>query len=585
MQIEGRRIGPGEPCFVIAEVGVNHNGDVGLARQLVDLAADCGADCVKFQTFRADEFVSDTGETYEYESQGQRVRESMLDMFRRLELPRAAHEELFAHARRRGLVPLSTPADVEAVDLLVGLGAGAIKIGSDDLVHAPLLRHVAATGLPVILSSGMAYEADVARAIAILRAAGAREIALLHCVSEYPAPVSSLNLRKIAAWRERFAIPVGFSDHSDGLTGALGAVALGACIVEKHVTLSRDLPGPDHRFSADPAALRALVRGIREMEQALGSSRLEPTPAERELAALCHRSIVAARDLAAGHRLAEPDLAYRRPADGLRPYQADQVLGRVLSRPLARGALVRPEALAGVSSVVDSVAGAPAAGARVDPVWEQKYSAGHAQRWPWDSVVSFVMRHAPRDRPRHEVAVLEVGCGTGANLAFAAREGFAVMGVDGSPSAIARARERFDREGFTGDLQAADFTRLPFADHSADLAIDRGSLCCVGAEAARQAVAEIARVLRPGGRFFLNPYASDHASAALGERSADGLVHDIRGGTARGAGAIRFWTRADVDEALAGRFRILSVQHLALDEEVVDSGRHAEWRVVAERLP
>ncbi|MCL4818318.1 MAG: N-acetylneuraminate synthase family protein [Vicinamibacteria bacterium] len=584
MQIEGRRIGADAPCFVIAEVGVNHNGDVELARRMIDMAAECGADCVKFQTFRADEFVNDTGETYEYESQGRRVRESMLDMFRRLELPRAAHEELFAHARRRGLVPLSTPADVEAVDLLVGLGAGAVKIGSDDLVHAPLLRHVARTGLPVILSSGMAAEADVARAISILRAAGARDVALLHCVSEYPAPAASLNLRKIAAYRERFAIPIGFSDHSDGITGALGAVALGACIVEKHVTLSRDLPGPDHRFSADPAALRALVAGIREMEQALGSPRLVPTPAEAELAALCHRSIVAARDLPAGHVLAEPDLAYRRPATGLKPYQADEVLGRALAAPLARGALVLPASLAAAAGAAGATA-PPAPAELVDPVWERKYSAGHAQRWPWDAVVTFVMRNAPRGRPRHEVAVLEVGCGTGANLAFAAREGFAVMGVDGSPSAIARARERFAREGFQGDLQVADFTALPFADGCADLAIDRGSLCCVGAEAARRAVGEIARVLRPGGRLFLNPYAADHASAMAGVRGADGLVRDIAAGTAVGAGAIRFWSRADVDDVLAGRFRLLSVQHLALDEETGDAGRHAEWRVVAERLP
>lgn len=342
--IEGRPVGEGHPCFLVAEVGVNHNGSVELAAQMVDAVAAAGADCVKFQTFRADEFVSRPDETYEYISQGVTVRESMLEMFRRLELDRGAHAALFARARSRGLVPLSTPADPEAVDLLHGLGVGAFKVGSDDLVHTPLLEYLAAKGKPVILSTGMAHEADVDRAVEVVRR-GTERIVLLHCVSEYPAPDASMNLRKLAALRQRYGLPVGLSDHSQGTVAAIGAVALGACIVEKHFTLDRGLPGPDHRFSADPVELAGLVLDVRRLEAALGSPRLEPTAAEVEMTALARRSIVAARDLPAGHRIGPEDLAYKRPGTGLMPFERDKVLGRRTRRVVPAGTPLDPTTL------------------------------------------------------------------------------------------------------------------------------------------------------------------------------------------------------------------------------------------------
>jgi N-acetylneuraminate synthase/N,N'-diacetyllegionaminate synthase len=343
--VEGRAIGEGRPCFVIAEVGVNHNGDPALAARLVEAAAQAGVDAVKFQTFRADDFVGEGAGTYEYESQGRTVREPMLDMFRRLELDRGAHAALFALARAKGLVPLSTPADADAVDLLDGLGVGAFKVGSDDLVHVALLEHVASKGKPVILSTGMATEADVDRAVAIVRGAGAPDVVLLHCVSEYPAPDESVNLRKLATLRERYRAPVGFSDHSLGIVAAVGAVALGACVVEKHFTLDHGLPGPDHRFSADPAEMAALVRDVRRVQRALGTAELVPTPAEREMAAIAHRSIVAARDLPRGHRLQAGDLAYKRPGTGLAPHERERVLGRSTREFVAAGTMLRLDML------------------------------------------------------------------------------------------------------------------------------------------------------------------------------------------------------------------------------------------------
>lgn len=340
VEIDGRRVGSDQPCLLIAEVGVNHNGDAATALAMIDAIADAGAECVKFQTFRAEEFVNSSSETYTYQSQGVEVTESMLTMFQRLELAHDEFRVLFDRARARGLIALSTPTDTDAVDLLVELGAPAFKIGSDDLVHTPLLEYVASKGKPVIISAGMARAEEVESAIATIRAAGNDDIVLLHCVSEYPTPPHHANLRKIPALAERFGVPTGFSDHTMGVTAALVAVALGACVIEKHVTLDRNLPGPDHHFSADPPELRELVERIREVEAGLGSAALVPTADEDDMALLSRRSIVAKADLAAGHVLRPGDLAYRRPGTGLVPAAADRIIGSRLRRALPAGSLI-----------------------------------------------------------------------------------------------------------------------------------------------------------------------------------------------------------------------------------------------------
>lgn len=221
-------------------------------------------------------------------------------------------------------------------------------------------------------------------------------------------------------------------------------------------------------------------------------------------------------------------------------------------------------------------------GQSFDPVWEGKYSEGHGCTYPWDVIVSFVFRHAPKDRPRKDVRILEVGCGTGSNLWFAAREGFQAAGVDGSASAISKARHRFDTDGLEADLRVADFTSLPFEDASFDLAIDRGALVCVGLEAGRRAVGEIRRVLRPGGKFFFNPYSDRHSSAAAGEDGPDGLKVNIKEGTLVDVGQICFYGRRQVLDVLQG-WRILSLQHMEYAEMLEPCWMvHGEWRVVAE---
>ena len=328
MDIDGRTIGNGAPCFVIAEVGVNHNGDLDTALAMVDAIADAKADCVKFQTFSADEFVNNPDETYEYISQGKVVRESQLAMFRRLELKRSEFSRLFGHARERGLIPLSTPTDRAAVDLLDDLGAGAFKIGSDDLVYTPFLEYVGSKGKPVIISVGMADADDIDRALEAIGKSGNQQVCILHCVSLYPTPDAQVNLRKIGALMDRYRCPIGFSDHSDGITAALGAVVLGACVIEKHFTLDRNMVGPDHRFSADPAELAELVAGVHRMEDMLGNGAIIPASGEMEMRPIARRSIVAARDLPEGHLISEQDLAYQRPGTGLMPYDTDKLVGR-----------------------------------------------------------------------------------------------------------------------------------------------------------------------------------------------------------------------------------------------------------------
>ena len=256
-------------------------------------------------------------------------------MFRRLELQREEFAKLFAHARERKLIPLSTGTDREAIDLLESLGCGAFKIGSDDLVYTPFLDYVARKGKPVILSTGMAEAADIDRAVATVSGAGNTQLVLLHCVSLYPTPDESVNLNKMNALRQTYGCPVGFSDHSFGVTAALGAVALGAAALEKHFTLDRNMPGPDHRFSSDPAELAVLVREVRRLENNLGDPSLKPAPGEAEMARLAHRSIVARIDLPKGHTLEEGDLAFRRPGTGLKAYEMPRLVGKKLRRAVA----------------------------------------------------------------------------------------------------------------------------------------------------------------------------------------------------------------------------------------------------------
>ncbi|HYB96488.1 MAG TPA: N-acetylneuraminate synthase [Vicinamibacterales bacterium] len=326
--IADRRIGDGHPTFVIAEAGVNHNGDLSRALLLVDEAAAAGADAVKFQTFSAERVAAATAPKAVYQQETTGSAGSQLDMLRGLELSRDAHCSLQDRCRERGVIFLSTPFDESSVDLLESLGVPAFKIPSGEITNAPLLEHIAAKGRPVIASTGMSTLEEVQAAIAVLRAAGARELALLHCVSEYPARPADVNLRAMETMRRATGLPVGYSDHTLGVEVALAAVALGAVIIEKHFTISRALPGPDHRASLEPHELHALIRGIRSVQSALGHGRKEPAPGEADVARVARRSLVAARDIHPGTTITRDMVAILRPAGGLSPMMLGQVIGR-----------------------------------------------------------------------------------------------------------------------------------------------------------------------------------------------------------------------------------------------------------------
>jgi len=327
--IAGRRIGPGEPCFLVAEAGVNHNGDLALANQLIEAAAAAGADAVKFQTFRGERLVSPAARKAAYQTAATGAQGSQLDMLRRLELPPEAFGDLKRRCDALGMVFLSTPFDEASADLLEALGIAAFKIPSGEVTNLSLLDHVGRKGRPVILSTGMSTLEEVRAAVDTLRAAGAQGVVVLHCVSSYPADPADANLRAMATLAAAFHAPVGYSDHTPGIEVALAAAALGACVIEKHVTLDRTLPGPDHRASLEPAGFAALVRGVRLVESALGDGRKRPMPSEADTAAAARRSLVAARDVPAGARLTDEALAVLRPGTGLSPALRARVVGRV----------------------------------------------------------------------------------------------------------------------------------------------------------------------------------------------------------------------------------------------------------------
>lgn len=343
VRIADREVGPGKPVFIIAEAGVNHNGDLALAERLVHAAADVGADAVKFQTFRADALATAGAPRAKYQESAVGAG-SQRDMLQALELSHDAHTKLQRLARNRGILFLSTPFDEASADFLDSLDVPAFKVGSGDLTNHPLLRHIAKKGRPMILSTGMATMAEAADAAQVVREAGA-PLVVLHCTSAYPADLGSLNLRVLPALQERVGAPVGYSDHSTETWTGAAAVALGATLLEKHLTLDRSLPGPDHRASLEPPAFEAYVKAARGVQDALGVATKEPTLAEQEVARVARKSIVAARDLPAGARLRLEDLCIKRPGTGLSPARLQSVVGRTLARAVRADQVLAPEDL------------------------------------------------------------------------------------------------------------------------------------------------------------------------------------------------------------------------------------------------
>jgi N,N'-diacetyllegionaminate synthase len=346
VEIGKRRIGEGERCYVIAEAGVNHNGNVELARKLVMAAASAGADAVKFQTFRTEALASSRAAKVAYQKETTRVDESQQAMLKRLELPDSAFAELMAIAGNLGIEFLSTPFDPESVCHLLDLGVPAIKVSSGDLTNEPLLRQIAESGKPILLSTGMAYLGEVEKALETIEQAGSSAVILLHCVSSYPTDPEAVNLRAMDTMNRAFCVPVGFSDHTLGVEVAVAAVARGAQVLEKHLTLDCSLPGPDHRASLDPGTFAAMVRAVRNVEAALGHGRKLPHTTEAEARDLVRKSVVAVRPIAAGAVISEGDVGLRRPGTGLPPHDYGFVVGRRARHEIAADTPITLEDLA-----------------------------------------------------------------------------------------------------------------------------------------------------------------------------------------------------------------------------------------------
>jgi N,N'-diacetyllegionaminate synthase len=328
--------------LIIAEAGVNHNGDMRLAKELIDRAADAGADLVKFQTFKAARLVTGTAKKADYQTRTTGDRESQYEMLSRLELTEEMHRELIAHCAARGIGFFSTAFDLESVDLLISLGQERFKIPSGEITNLPYLRQIGRAGKEVLLSTGMAALGEVEQAITALEAAGTprTRMTVLHCTTEYPAPMNEVNLRAMQTLHAAFDVAVGYSDHTAGFEVAIAAVAMGASVIEKHFTLDHALPGPDHKASLEPQELKAMVAAIRNIEQALGDGIKRLTPSEARNRPVARKSLVASRPIAAGERFTPNNLAAKRPGTGLSPMRWDDVIGRTAPRDFAIDELI-----------------------------------------------------------------------------------------------------------------------------------------------------------------------------------------------------------------------------------------------------
>lgn len=323
-----------EQTLIIAEAGVNHNGEMALAKRLIDVAAEAGADLVKFQTFSAERLATQSAPKAEYQNRTTEQAQSQFAMLRQLELSAQMHETLIAHCQAQGIGFFSTGFDIPSLDYLASLGAERFKIPSGEITNLPYLRHIGGFGKPVILSTGMATLGEIEAALDALEIAGTprARITVLHCNTEYPTPMADVNLRAMVSIREAFGVAVGYSDHTPGIEVPIAAVALGATVIEKHLTLDRNLPGPDHKASLEPEEFAAMVRAIRNIEQALGDGIKRPSPSEVKNMPIARKSLVAARPIRAGESFTPDNVTAKRPGTGISPMRWDEIIGRVAGR-------------------------------------------------------------------------------------------------------------------------------------------------------------------------------------------------------------------------------------------------------------
>ncbi len=333
-----------EHVFIIAEAGVNHNGSLELAKKLIDVAVNAGADAVKFQTFATDSLICRHAQKAQYQLQTTPAEESQYEMLRKLELNEEAHKELISYCREKHIQFLSTPFDHSSIDLLARLGISTFKIPSGEITNLPYLRHIARLASEIILSTGMATLGETEAALEVLQQSGVTKnrITVLHATTEYPCPANEVNLRAMLTLRDAFQVSVGYSDHTLGSEIAVAAVALGACVIEKHITLSRSMDGPDHKASMEPDELVAMVQAIRHVSAALGDGIKKPSASEIKNIPIARKSIVAACEISAGDMFTVENLAVKRPATGLNPMHWDDILGQLATKNYAKDELIQP---------------------------------------------------------------------------------------------------------------------------------------------------------------------------------------------------------------------------------------------------
>jgi N-acetylneuraminate synthase/N,N'-diacetyllegionaminate synthase len=328
IMIADRKVGDGEPTFIIAEAGSNHNRDLDQAKKLIDVAIEAEADAVKFQTYSAEKLYSKKTPKPSYLEAITSENETVWDLIKKIELPREFQSELADYCKDHGIIFLSTPFDIDAIDELDELGMVAYKIASFEIVDLPLLKHVASKGKPVLISTGMANIGDIEDALKTVYSTGNENVALLHCNIGYPPPMDTINLRAIQTMKKAFDVPIGYSDHTMSVTIPSVAVSVGACLIEKHFTLDRSMQGPDHPFALEPKELKEMVRNIRDVELALGDGKKQRSEEEEEMYRIGRRSIVAAQDIPKGTAISEEMLTIKRPGFGIKPKFLEILVGR-----------------------------------------------------------------------------------------------------------------------------------------------------------------------------------------------------------------------------------------------------------------
>ena len=339
IEFDGRKIGKDQSVFIIAEVGVNHNGDLDLAKELVDKALEAGADAVKFQTFKAEDLVTKETEMAEYQKENIGENKSQYDMIKEVELDYEDFKELKGYCDERAIMFLSTPHTLEAVDILESL-VPLYKVGSGDLNNLPFLENIAKKGKPIILSTGMGTLGETEEAVEIIRKIGNEELVLLHCVTDYPVSIEVVNLRAMLTLRESFKTIVGYSDHTLGTTAPLAAVSMGAAVIEKHFTLDKGMKGPDHKASLEPEEFKEMVDRIRELEKGLGDGIKRPTKNEEKIKQVARKSIVAKVEITEGSVIEEDMLKIKRPGTGIKPKHLEKLIGKKVKCEIKKDGLI-----------------------------------------------------------------------------------------------------------------------------------------------------------------------------------------------------------------------------------------------------